>query len=486
MKKRIAAAAIAVALMFSIVSDVKRAYAAAAAVEILAIGTLTVHLLAMMNGGYDNTAEAIGYMIENGVEGFEKAFIGTDECPSWLSTGWTHMFNTVSDFYASGDISFDDDGLKAHLDYKTYVDMCNQMMSYQDLNVSFGSSFEHAFFSYPFDEPLTAVSVPRLASFYTYSGNVGGQFVIPVYYSDSDIVFPNTHIGMRGDDFQKSCVLLLASNSTSGYVAKGGANGSSSSTVDTFFTDYKPIIRFPGNVLTLDYTTTGARSASVTPTTWYRFSNSLETLQSMPDVSGYHNGYIVVEGYTKGFNNFIADLSSYTAEFPEQLDDLSGVLPLDLTDNPSFIVDTSGEITDTGDAVTVTDVPGVEDATLNEYLNQVAADTDIDIPSIIIQKFPFCVPFDFIRFIGLLCADPKEPVFEIPISTGDRLPYDYSSLEDNETYRDYVFGDHLFEIDEKIVLDLSHIPLLQEISYTAFMLAFIVMLIILTPKLIQH
>ena len=98
MKKRIAAAAIAVALMFSIVSDVKRAYAAAAAVEILAIGTLTVHLLAMMNGGYDNTAEAIGYMIENGVEGFEKAFIGTDECPSWLSTGWTHMFNTVSDY----------------------------------------------------------------------------------------------------------------------------------------------------------------------------------------------------------------------------------------------------------------------------------------------------------------------------------------------------------------------------------------------------
>ena len=44
----------------------------------------------------------------------------------------------------------------------------------------------------------------------------------------------------------------------------------------------------------------------------------------------------------------------------------------------------------------------------------------------------------------------------------------------------------MFEIDEEIVIDLSALPLVQPICYAIFIIGFVVLLIFLTPKLIQH
>ena len=49
-------------------------------------------------------------------------------------------------------------------------------------------------------------------------------------------------------------------------------------------------------------------------------------------------------------------------------------------------------------------IPNVGDFTLSELQGDL--DIDIEVPSIIVDKFPFCIPFDFVRFLGILCADP--------------------------------------------------------------------------------
>ena len=121
---------------------------------------------------------------------------------------------------------------------------------------------------------------------------------------------------------------------------------------------------------------------------------------------------------------------------------------------------------------------------MSEYMADTK--TDIDVPSIIVQKFPFCIPYDFIRIIGFLCADPEPPVFRIPISTNmDNL----TGFEDNQTLSGFLPEEGftpMFEIDEEIVIDLSALPLVQPICYAIFIIGFVVLLIILTPKLIQH
>lgn len=46
---------------------------------------------------------------------------------------------------------------------------------------------------------------------------------------------------------------------------------------------------------------------------------------------------------------------------------------------------------------------------------------DISLPKLIISKFPFCISFDVARLIGLLEADPKTPIFHVPLKVGTIL-----------------------------------------------------------------
>ncbi len=126
--------------------------------------------------------------------------------------------------------------------------------------------------------------------------------------------------------------------------------------------------------------------------------------------------------------------------------------------------------------------PGTADVTISQLREK--TNVDIDIPSVISTKFPFCIPFDFIRIIGVLCADPVAPVFRIPISTD---PENLKGFEGNQTIgelpEDFT---PMFEIDEELVLDLSAVPLVQPICYTVFIISFVVLLIFSTNKMINH
>ena len=61
-------------------------------------------------------------------------------------------------------------------------------------------------------------------------------------------------------------------------------------------------------------------------------------------------------------------------------------------------------------------------------------ETDLSLPKLIITKFPFCIPFDVARLIGLLEAEPKAPVFKVPLKYGsimdEEITLDLSQYSD--------------------------------------------------------
>ena len=175
----------------------------------------------------------------------------------------------------------------------------------------------------------------------------------------------------------------------------------------------------------------------------------------------------------KGFNPIITPSGDF--------DDLSNTIPTKY--NPTLTFPANPDL---GKPLTVQiivgDIPNTADLPLSDYLDEI--NTDIDVPSIICTKFPFCIPYDFMRFLGLLCSDPVAPVFRIPISTKLDNPEQW---KDNQTIGEYLnTDDPLFEIDEEIVLDLSSIPLVRPICNTCFIVGFIFLLLHITPKMIQH
>ena len=61
----------------------------------------------------------------------------------------------------------------------------------------------------------------------------------------------------------------------------------------------------------------------------------------------------------------------------------------------------------------------------NAITGTAAADTKFDVktPSTIINKFPFCLPFDIYNIFNLLSAEPKIPEFDIPLKMDGVFDY---------------------------------------------------------------
>lgn len=82
---------------------------------------------------------------------------------------------------------------------------------------------------------------------------------------------------------------------------------------------------------------------------------------------------------------------------------------------------TSGKpMDDTGTDTDTPSKPGEGTDTDKPSVNWPSAG-DISLPKLIISKFPFCIPFDVARLIGLLEADPKPPIFHVPLKVGTIL-----------------------------------------------------------------
>lgn len=485
MKKRIIAAVLAAVLMLNIGGHASRA-SAAAGTAIIAIGVLAFNILGVMMGNSDDTAEGISCLIENGVEGWEKAFVGSENTPSWFATGWRQIYNKCTDWASSGEIS--EQNGKYIMKYAQYCELYKMMLEYVDLQVDFGSSFSYDYkvFGATFGTQVPATSVPWIKGndFYGACDTV----YYPVYY-DEDHIYINAdrymYLHIRENNHQEGHTFIDFSQDVGGFAGTFAWDVAHLMAALCLYFWYDPAT----NVI---YVKSGGgkfpdRCYYSDPcNNWisYDSSNGQFNDCTYADVdTTLQQGYIAANDYY----DFIAELKTASLDInvspdSDVLDDLSDVLPLDKTNDPTLVIDTDPSIINADDAVTVSDIPGEVDVTLSELKADLRL--DISIPTIIAEKFPFCIPFDLIKLLSVLCADPVPPVFRIPIST------DVKNLEPflgNETIgqlpEDFK---PMIELDEEIVIDLSNLPLVQGISYTIFIVGFVVMLVMVTPKLIHH
>ena len=500
MKKRIAAAALAAVLVCGIIGLRPKASGAAAG-AIIGIGVLAFNLLGVMTGQYDDVAEGIGCFIDNGVEGWQKAFVGTESTPSWFVSGWQQIYNQCSSWFESGEITADGD--KFTMSYAQYLELCDLVgKKAGHLEIDLGTNISYKVFLYDHTTPLRLAGAPNTSAFYnTYdSASANGCTYLPIYYNDSEIYFSSWYFNInvyaleniapdryhyRGANYIRLYQINNANFATS--LKFSNSNSAFGDSASSIMMDKDFSIYFDYNVSPCYYF---GRGYNLTETYGYKYNDmwfkydsdtgKFETLTNSTlnkvDLSA---GYVACDGPGE---NLIRDIKRFSATVVSDIDDLSDYLPLDKTRNPTLVIDTDPSIAHPDDAVLVTDVPGNPDMTLEEY--KANTRLDIDIPSLICTKFPFCIPYDMIRILGVFCADPKAPVFRIPISTD---PSQLEPFRGNQTIGDIPDDfEPMFEIDEELVIDLSVIPLVQPICYTVFIVGFVLLLIHITPKMINH
>ena len=315
---------------------------------------------------------------------------------------------------------------------------------------------------------------------------------VNVYYTEDTIYFSDTFFYMTfsryspTDNRTWSGAKMFRIDSSLNYLTEAASNfpsGLFGQDYREFFSSFKYSINFDSSRILVSLTPPGYpyREIPAAINKWFTFGKAPGKFEQVDNVDFSHMkmGILNVKG---SYLDFLKSLQNYTVVPDVSLDDLSGVLPLDKTKDPTLEVDTDPSIVIPTDAVTVTDVPGEADQTLTQLKTNTRL--DIDIPSLIASKFPFCIPFDLIRIMSVLGADPVAPVFRIPIST------DMKNLEPfagNQTIGEIPEDfEPMFEIDEELVIDLSCIPLVQPICYTVFIISFVVLLIYITPKMINH
>lgn len=488
MKKRIIAILLSVSVLcFSFGLGNRRASAAATGtiVALASVGVLAFELLGVMNGNYDNTANAIGSILGGVGEGVKLTFVGDDVINEFTGeviyhedglwqTGVASIASSLQDLFNKGEIAEVDGQIK--LTYDQYKAICDELWEIAPKpGVNFESDYTAIFIDFedlPYQHPFC--SLPNVSY---YLGVEPGESYAACYYNDEKIVFSDYYFDIFLDPNGRRlhiCLKRAYSNYGIGSAYIGGFD-SSGAYKDSEFQNN------PNYWFTLNsFSSVTSPIKNYESSYCFVFSNGTLTYTpiSEVDLSGCKFGMVSTSADYAGFLN---SLTGYAAVEATDIDDLSGVLPTEY--NPSLSFPTNPDLTrPLENQITVGDVPGVSDLPLSEY--QAKTNTDIDVPSVIASKFPFCIPFDFMRFLGLLCSDPVAPVFRIPISTS---PGNLSAWKNNQTVGEYLSpSDPMFEIDEEIVLDLSAVPLVQPICYFCFIVGFIIMLLHITPKMIQH
>lgn len=484
MKKRIITAALAAVLALNILAVRPKAVAGAVAAA-TAIGTGAVFLMGLITGQYDDTADGIGAVLENGWEGFEKAFIGTEKTfcgqviesnDAWIVSGYKAICSRITSWFESDEVVITADG-KIELTYAQYLELYNEVAKYNTGSFDLASTKDYGFLDTGFGFRILQSVCHKLSSYYTYSG----MSYVPIYYSESDIFFSSEYFWMKYEIASNGNHIFETKIQRHGYVHR--IFNFTTATPDSVLSDCEVSFCYTGNTLFLHYKLNmyGVQEYNIQPSYWWKYDGIEFTQVSSPDLTSgtYKPAYLICEGE---FESFKDSIQKYQAVPADGLDDLSTVLPLDKTKNPGLVVDTDPSIALPTDAVTVTDIPGEADVTIS----QLKANTrlDLDIPSMIATKFPFCIPFDLVRIMSVLGADPVAPVFRIPISTD---PKNLEAFKGNQTIGEVPEDfEPMFEINEEIVLDLSCIPLVQPVCYTVFIIGFIVLLIYITPKMINH
>lgn len=480
MKKRIIAILLSLSVFCCSLSCGKRASAAATGtiVAIASIGTLAFSVFSLITSGQ---AEAIADDVYKWIEytakpGMEVAFTGDG---SWLATGYNQIFQSIKSWFDSGDLEIVDGRVK--LSYDQFHELYGQVINVTSKpDVDFDSGFNCIFLDVDLSKPFTASDLPQISEY--IKGSQGQSFGV-VYFNDDIMIFSDYYLYLHDSNPSFSSWLGVSTN-FSNHLSKSLCSSYSSglSGISEYLKNHPISIYCPSfDQFTTTYSTSN-KTFNYTSQNCYVYSESTVVYKpvSEVDTTGMKSGLVTSVGT---YGDFLKSIKGYTPNLipPANLDDLSDVLPTEYNPSLSFPVDP--DLTrPLPNQVIVGDIPGVADLPLSEY--QAEIKTEIEVPSIICTKFPFCIPYDFIRFLGLLCSDPVAPVFRIPISTS---PDNLEQWRGNVTVNEYLNPDDLmFEIDEEIVIDLSVIPLVQPICYTCFIVGFIFLLLHITPKMIQH
>lgn len=485
MKKRILAVFLAFCVFMGAFSVSRRAHAAGAAAvsAVVAVGLVAWELLDLMIKGEEpGIVVAMRTFIESGIDGLtnpDSAFQQNFR-DFWDDYGGCYeiIYNEVLEMYESGEIAIKNG--KIDLTYEQFLELYGIAYSYVDnLGVEFTTPYNYFAFDYSLTSFLPVLLLPTNDMYFKSDS---GQSYCLIFYDDNKVVFSDTFLNFRS--YSDRYYVYL--HSVFRNLASGQINGFGLGNISLKDMDYLNV-KFSyfslSELLTeyRNYGSTSYNSSSFPLSHCIVFKNGVCTYQpiSSVDVSNCKTGIISTTG---NLGEFLQSLEAvkFVDSVSGTLDDLSSVLPVDESPVLSFPANPDLSVP-IPDQVTVT-TPTAADVPIADYLNPVI--TDIETPSIILEKFPFCIPYDFIRIIGVLAADPVAPVFHIPISTH---PNNLEQFAGNETIGEYVSPeDPMFEIDEEIVIDLSHIPLIQPICYTIFIVGFVILLIKLTPKLIQH
>lgn len=482
MKKRIISVFLAFAVLVGVFSIPKRAHAAASgAVAIVSIGVLAWEILDILIKG-EEPAIIVGIrtLIESGVDALTNpdSYFQQTYGDFWndFGGGYEAIYSQVLEMFDNGEISISNGKIDLTYDqYKYFYDLTYNILP--NIGIEFSTSYDYTAYSYNPGLYLSAADLP--ISDYLYSSN--GQSYALIYYNSSKVYFSDIAL-LKGvvpnsTNFRVQAIRFSSSFDPSGlnFMLYNYSNNDLKSSECEFA--YASLSTFFGKYIDFGYLYERNFSSEYC----FVFENGQISYQSIStaDLGGCKTAIISTTG---AYGDFLQSINSVTTSetLVDDLDDLSTVLPV--ADNPVLSFPVSPDLSlPVADQVTVT-TPTAANVPLSDYLNPVI--TDIETPSIILEKFPFCIPYDFIRIIGVLAADPVAPVFHIPISTH---PNNLEQFAGNETIGDYVSPEEpLFEIEEEIVIDLSHIPLIQPICYTIFIVGFVILLIKLTPRLIQH
>lgn len=482
MKNRIIAVFLAFTVLLGSLSITKRAHGIAAVGWIITIGIAAWECLDIMIKGEEPAIiDAIRTLIEEGVDALTNPDSHFQQTYGafWKDYGesWGQVNVKLTEWYENGDLPFKNGGFE--LTYSQFKELYNITYSYvPNIGVEFTTPYNYFAFSYTPGSYLTATSLPVNDIYFKSSS---GQSYALIYYNEQRVVFVDQFFNFRESDlrFYGSGSLLYSTFDKS----NNGLQFSNLSDKDIDHTKhsfgYSSLSTFIFSWFPLNSSDRFERSSSSSFCFVYEDGTLTYQPISSLDLTGFNTAIVSSVG---SYGTFLQSITSATSIDPvsAELDDLSSVLPVD--ESPVLSIPTSPDLSiSIPDQVSVS-VPGAKDIPLSEYMDPLI--TDIKVPSGLANKFPFCIPFDFIRFLGVLAADPIPPVFRIPISTH---PVNLEGFAENETIGDFLSQDDpMFEINEEIVIDFAHIPLVQALCYTIFLVAFVIMLIKVTPKLIQH
>ena len=391
------------------------------------------------------------------------------------------LAQSIQDGISQGFITeYDDSVTLSDIYLQLALDSANSMIkSMARPNINFTAGYDCTFLDVDLSKQFTLKSLPTMSQFLPT-----GESYAAVYFDDNRIVFSSyylifSHPGLLTDSTGGGFgYRYLLSN----FIPYSSSWGSSTNfgTLSELYDFFSNVAFAMPSLSKFFYTVDSKPAVDQSPFNYcfvYENGNVTYTPVSDVDVSGMNSGLITTTG---DYGDFLKSIDGYsiTSEGLPAID-----FPVDIPSDSTISIPLDPDITKPIDDQISVAVPGVGDLTIADL--RADLDIDIEVPSIIVDKFPFCIPFDFVRFLGILCADPVAPVFRIPISTH---PDNLEQWKGNQTIGDYIDPDSppLFDIDEEIVIDLSVIPLVQPICYTCFIVGFIFLLLHITPKMIQH